>query len=417
VRRDCEDRSLRAQRWVVVHAGARDRYQIPWAFHEQSALAAFVTDWYSRLDKPPLKSLAQLLPAKQQEQLCRRYTPVLGSETVFDCKFIWARYALGRRLRCSWAHWRNSNRLLGEQAADAAARLGANILSTSYYAADAFRHYQYPGRRVLFQVHPSPLFLHDLYQRFLRHGGLFEGLTAESEMNATGEELELWQDEARMADTVTVASAFTAKSVQGVKRSGVATFVIPYGIECQAYRPRTPAKARTALTVLFVGSKVARKGLHLLLKAWRELAPRSSTLRIAGCGDTDRRILDEFKGTAEILCRLTSAELAREYRDADLFVLPSLAEGFGHVYLEALASGTPIVGTENTAVPDLLQEGDCGYMVKAGDVDSLANCLEHALSHPRSLQDMRAEARRVAEAHTWQRFRQELYAAAGDQQC
>ena len=398
-------------RWVVVHSGSRDRYEIPRALDEREVLCAFVTDWYSKLDRFPAGLLNGFSPLRLRNWLERRYSCGLQSRRVIDSKVASVLFEMGRKLGCSWADHKNFDKMLGRRAAEVATRAQAHLLSTSYYAAEAFRCYQGTGRRVLFQIHPSPLSLRRLYERFLKRGGLFEGLRDESEMTASDVEVEQWEDEARLADRIIVSSEFTKRSVNGVKATGAPIFVVPYGVNGDLFQPRLNHDGHRTLRVLFVGSKIARKGLHILLNVWKELRPGSATLRIAGAGGTDLRILKEFPGVGDLLPRLSQTELVHEYQSADLFVLPSLAEGFGHVYLEALACGTPVIGTENSAVPDLLTTGNCGFVVTAGDASSLGRCLESLLSRPAALCEMRVEARRVAELHSWARFRSAVHSA------
>src|ERR1039458_1398999 len=399
-------------KWVVVHDGPRDNYQIPKAFDERGALSAFVTDWYSRLDRPTSQPFYAVLPSQCRTWLERRYSRELTTGRVIDFKGSALCFAMGRKLRFRWAGFDHWDRLLGEKAANIATRARTNLLSTSYHAADAFRCYKGVGEKILFQIHPSPRFLRRLYEDFLQREGLFNGLRNEAEMKASEEETERWEEEVRLADGIIVASEFTKRSVEMLKGVGVPVYVVPYGVSLDVFRPRLERSDPRNLTVLFVGSKVARKGLHLLLQGWQELRPKSASLRIAGAGTTDQSILRRFQGVGVQLARLSGPELVQEFQNADLFVLPSLAEGYGHVYLEALACGTPIVGTENTAAAELLQEGACGFLTRAGDNEALGKCLESALSNPGKLHKMRAEARRVAEAHTWERFRSAVYRAA-----
>jgi glycosyltransferase involved in cell wall biosynthesis len=97
--------------------------------------------------------------------------------------------------------------------------------------------------------------------------------------------------------------------------------------------------------------------------------------------------------------------LLEAYRSADVFVFPSLAEGFAHVLLEAMASGLPIVSTERTAAPDLIRHGREGYIVQAGSASYLAATIENFLRQPESVRTMGDAARRRAECFTWQSFR------------
>ena len=150
-----------------------------------------------------------------------------------------------------------------------------------------------------------------------------------------------WDKETRLAKQVVVASSFTKASLvnSGVHPERVA--VVPYGTDLDRVSPQIQRASSGPMRVLFVGSKVARKGLHTLLEAWQRLRPRFAVLRLAGGGARDQRILDSFPRVATELGRLTPTDLVAEFQQADLFVMPSIAEGFGHVYLEALAAGTP----------------------------------------------------------------------------
>jgi glycosyltransferase involved in cell wall biosynthesis len=79
--------------------------------------------------------------------------------------------------------------------------------------------------------------------------------------------------------------------------------------------------------------------------------------------------------------RVAEAELLDWYRTADLFVLPTVAyEGFGMVTVEALASGTPAVGTPVGATPELLEPLDQRLVARGSDADSLAAAIRQALA-------------------------------------
>jgi len=400
----------RQPRWVVVHAGSRDRYQLPLTFEENGALESFVTDWYSRVDRLPT-FVERLLGSKISAWVSRRHCPGLDSRKVIDSKFRATVQTVARRFLHFDTNFRRSNERLGARAGVLASSAGAHLFSTSYYGAAAFRAYSGKGQKVLFQLHPAPRYLRQLYGRYLQFGGLFEGLLDEAEMAVSDDELSYWEAEADLADRIVVASTFSALSVRAANPKCGECMVVPYGTNLVPTVPRAAFRPNSQLKVLFVGSKVARKGLHVLLEAWRRLGPKSAELRVAGANARDSRIMSAFPGVAIELPRLTQAELDREFAEADVFVMPSLAEGFGHVYLEALACGTPIVGTENTSVPDLLKEGPCGFVVDAGSVDSLAAQLETLLVNPRILWEMRTQARLVAERHTWPHFRNQLWKA------
>jgi glycosyltransferase involved in cell wall biosynthesis len=88
--------------------------------------------------------------------------------------------------------------------------------------------------------------------------------------------------------------------------------------------------------------------------------------------------------------------------------MPSLVEGFGQVYLEALAQGCPVLGTANTALPDLGSEEDGIFLTPVSDVDTLVARLEDLGRLLPGHCEIRKAARATAARFTWPRFRQGL---------
>jgi glycosyltransferase involved in cell wall biosynthesis len=93
-------------------------------------------------------------------------------------------------------------------------------------------------------------------------------------------------------------------------------------------------------------------------------------------------------------------ELPRLYAAADVFVLPSLREGFGFVLLEAMASGLPIVASNASAIPEVV--GDAGILVPAQDAGALAKALARLIADPEGREEIGRRGRqRVEERYTW----------------
>jgi glycosyltransferase involved in cell wall biosynthesis len=157
--------------------------------------------------------------------------------------------------------------------------------------------------------------------------------------------------------------------------------------------------------VLFVGQMVQRKGLWYLLEAWRRLALPNAELVLAGRGNRDQQMLAKFEGQYQIRTTMTIQVLAELYQSSHLLCVPSLVEGFGQVFLESLACGTPVIATPHTGVADSIRNGEEGFIVNVRSVDELMERLEWAYTHRAELSLMRAKARRLAEGFTWKAFR------------
>ena len=112
-----------------------------------------------------------------------------------------------------------------------------------------------------------------------------------------------------------------------------------------------------------------------------------------------------------VLDRVPWGELITEMSRTDIFVLPSLVEGFGLVLTEALGLGCYVVGTTHTGLPDLCLPSWCGSHYEAGDLAALEHELETAIRV--AGQTSRDEKNHVAQERSWTNFRSNLRAALG----
>lgn len=393
------------QPWVVVHDSERDHYELPIALAEVGLLERFVTDWYTPLDKPVWRRFAHTKLAKSLFGISKRYRPELPSYLTRDHKLDF----VTTYFRDKYLHKFFLDHVLGGKtghyAASIANRHGCHLLAASYCAATAFENLRPGLKRVLFQVHPQPRFLRSLYTAQMERDPDYAALIHEPEVTATEADLCRWEQESKLADHILCASAFTRRSLE---ESGVPSHrisVIPYGVNAERFHPGQPSGA-DPMRVLYVGQKVARKGLRMLLRVWQQLQPSNARLVLAGGHVRDEAVLQGFDHLFTETPRIDLGDLVRLFQEADIFVLPSIAEGFGHVYLEALACGVPIVCTENTGGADIIRHGESGWILPAGDADALTDCLSWALTHRAQLREMRAAARAVAEQYSWSRFRE-----------
>jgi glycosyltransferase involved in cell wall biosynthesis len=123
---------------------------------------------------------------------------------------------------------------------------------------------------------------------------------------------------------------------------------------------------------LFVGYDFERKGGPTVVEAFQRVREeiRSARLRIIGPAHLDSRYLIEG---VEYTPRIQDRQLMQEhFREADFFVMPSLCEPFGLVFLEAMAFKNACIGANQDAMPEIIDHGRTGYRIGAGDVDHLA---------------------------------------------
>jgi glycosyltransferase involved in cell wall biosynthesis len=180
--------------------------------------------------------------------------------------------------------------------------------------------------------------------------------------------------------------------------------VVPNGVDLSLFHPRTDSRQPGPIRCLAVARLIERKGLGDLIRAMALLERGRFQLEIVG-GGSDEMVLRDLAAehglTEEVrfLGPLPRAEVARRYREADLFTLPSAAEAFGNVFAEALASGLPIVGSSIGGIPDLVEHGTNGLLVQSGNIEALAGAIRYLADDPGMRQEMAQRNRAKAEAN------------------
>jgi glycosyltransferase involved in cell wall biosynthesis len=217
----------------------------------------------------------------------------------------------------------------------------------------------------------------------------------------------------RLFDAFLTVSGYSARELRAPPAR---TRVIYGGADTARYAP-DPCTARRG--VLFVGRLTPHKGVDRLLQA----LPPDALLRVVGSTGHDPRPPErdyprllrflardrqvDFHGTA------TDAELPELYRSAEVLALPSVertcygrtirvSELLGLVALEAMASGTPVVASRIGGLPEVVQDGETGFLTPPGDVAALRQRLEQLLGDPHLARRMGDNARAlVLERFTW----------------
>jgi glycosyltransferase involved in cell wall biosynthesis len=209
------------------------------------------------------------------------------------------------------------------------------------------------------------------------------------------------------ADRIAVPSSFVRDTFveHGVPVSKIE--VVPYGCDPRPMATRGYRNVRPRL--LFVGGAGLRKGVPYLFDAFRRVEA-DAELRVVG------RMLPEFIARAgglpprtELAGTVTIQDLALEYEHADVFVLPSVEDGFGLVTLEAMRAGLPVVVSDHAGSAEVVEDGVNGFVVPARDVDALASRFELLLGDAALRRRMGAAARATAVQRSWQSYGDERH--------
>lgn len=195
----------------------------------------------------------------------------------------------------------------------------------------------------------------------------------------------------KFSDCFTVNSTFTKNKLLKIYASfkNNKIYVVPFGITLKsAFKNNLERKENRVIRILFAGRLIERKGVHILIRAFKKISETlpDSILIIAGDGPWREKLEDltqklglgervKFKG------HLSAEKLEEEYKKADVFVLPSIhdvkgdTETLGVVLIEAMEFGIPVVATSVGGIPDIVKDGYNGLLVPEKDPDALADAI------------------------------------------
>ena len=187
--------------------------------------------------------------------------------------------------------------------------------------------------------------------------------------------------------------------------------VAPLGIDTEKFIVANKTNRKKAINLLCVGRLTAAKGQHLLIHAVANLRAEFPQLTLTLVGDgEDRESLTQLAETLQLTEQINFVGAVNQnhivdyYQQADIFCLPSFAEGVPVVLMEAMAMEIPCVTTRITGIPELIRHQKEGLLVNAGDGDALTDALATLIKSPRTCAILGQAARaRVAQKYQLQR--------------
>lgn len=208
------------------------------------------------------------------------------------------------------------------------------------------------------------------------------------------------------ADAVVAVSSVLAGKIRAC---GTKTPVFPIMNGFRIYNLPKGETTRT-LSLAQVGTLNHQKRPHTTLQAFAQLLEThpKMTLTFIGQGP-ERNSLEKMSrelgvsGSVRFLGQLSNSGVLAELAKAQFFVLPSVREGFGTVYLEAMASGCITIGTEGEGVTDLIVSGENGFLIPPDDPNAIVQVIEWCLEHPDGASAIAERGRKGAMDLTWEK--------------
>jgi glycosyltransferase involved in cell wall biosynthesis len=373
--------------WTTIQLGSREHYAVPLALHRVNHLEALITDaWVtsnqSALSRHLFPSLALRRNSDLPDALVKRRTLArLATDARIKLKKLdpW-RAILYRN------HW---FQLWAEQQVVAAA--SQTIFSYSYTARLPFAAAKKRSALcILGQIDPGPI-EHDIVEQ---RSAAYRHL-APSANHSLADYWTQWREEIALADRIVVNSPWSVQLLQaaGVPVNKLVEIPLVYspGLRSNKFSlPRLQRKPSVFLRALFLGSVNLRKGVGQLFEAMKILKDAPVEFTIAG--PMMVKIPDEIFSLANARFLGPVDQKAAEglYQASDIFLFPTLSDGFGLTQLEALGHGLPVIASTNCAC--VIDDRVNGLLLKDVTPDTIAEAIMALVGDPDLLSTLQANA-------------------------
>lgn len=399
---------------TVAQLGTRRHYAVPSLFHNAGILEHFYTDAYIG-DKIWLKYLVRLLTKlphpKALERFLGRAEAELPKEKTTSFDIFGIQYA--------WKLWRAKTKTdrtsvhlwVGKKFCEKviySGLKGANAICAFNSAArEVFQFAKEKGRKCILEQVAAPISTLNQFEieEWSRWQGWQSKAWQDDYLISTFAERE--KQEWKLADLIICGSEFVKNHLlkSGINNDKIK--VVPYGIDINKFYPRQIEKALdNKLNLLFAGRVSLLKGTPYLLNALNILKSPYVNARLIGSIAIRQEKLKEYSRWSKIIGAVPRSKIFQHYQWADIFVFPTICDGFGLVQVEALNFGLPVITTPNCG--SVVRDGVEGFIVPIRDAEALADRIDRLAKDRELLRWMSHNARKRAKEFGWKEYTRQL---------
>ena len=210
------------------------------------------------------------------------------------------------------------------------------------------------------------------------------------------------------ADVVIALSENMRDKIKEIYRRDIK--IIPNGIDMELFRDESEHSIHNndKKLILFVGSLRPVKGVIYLIEAMNIIRQDIPEVRLLIVGDgEDKKKLTEFveksdlKKYVHFAGKIENEKIPAYMAKSDVFVLPSLSEGFGIVVIEAMASGLPIIATNVGGLPDIIKDGENGFLIQPKRPEEIAKKINIIFKNDKLREKIRKNNKEKSKKYSW----------------
>ncbi|MBC7390264.1 MAG: glycosyltransferase family 4 protein, partial [Opitutaceae bacterium] len=209
------------------------------------------------------------------------------------------------------------------------------------------------------------------------------------------------EEEYKYADIILTLSTFAKNTLvqNGIKESKIK--VLNLGYNPAIFYPKSSYSTTSGLRLIYTGTFTKRKGIELLLQAIKELNLVGLELVIIGPLLDGEDLFTKYSGLFTYFDFLHHEELGIHLRQSDVYVFPSYLDSWAMTVVEAMACGLPVIVSESTGAKDAVREGESGFIIPTGSLDSLKEKILFFYNNKNKIKEMGESAVKSAKLYTW----------------
>ncbi|MGA2499310.1 MAG: glycosyltransferase family 4 protein [Tepidisphaeraceae bacterium] len=363
--------------WIVSQIGSRELYACPLSFHRRGCLRLFYTDLWCR----HFAGLFHRLP-RPFWGFSHRFNAALPPEKVVSFTAAMFLHDLRHRVTTQakdnkevFLGFNETGRFFASRVADQLRRQTLSPASDAVFAfsTGALETIQFARERGVFcvvdQLDPGRVDDEMVHEETTRWEGweAFPGRAPDEYYDRLVQE---WQT----ADMIVVNSEFSRRAIhkQGAPLDKLLVVPLAYEVEAPVTSKVVPGRD-TPLEVLWLGQIVLRKGIPYLFEAARLLLKENIRFRVAGRIGISETAVKSAPANVQVIGPVVRKDAITLFRKSDVFVLPTVSEGFALTQIEAMSYGLPVITTPNCG--DVVTPGSDGYIIPIRDPAALAEAI------------------------------------------
>jgi glycosyltransferase involved in cell wall biosynthesis len=392
--------------WICCQLGSREHYAVPAALHKEGRLAALLADsWLTAGEAKLLKPLAPNVAARRSEQI-----PDALVRRANAGRFVYEARVRLRRMS-SWEACMYRISWFGKWCAKQFDSLdGAIVFSYSYNAQWPFEAARKKGMRCVLDLIDLAWMEEDITRRAAAD---YLGLDLGQTIDAPKEYWDGLRREIEMADMIIVNSEWSKRNwiEAGVPAAKLVEIPLVYELAESSVGSNQSSDSnplatrhlshvtgsRPRLHALFLGSVILRKGVGQLFDAIRML--KNEPVDFTFAGPIGVKIPDEISSMPNVrfLGPVDKATAEKLYRESDVFLFPTLSDGFGLTQLEALGHGLPVIAS--THCGQVVVDGVSGIVLSEVTYEAIADAIMQLVRNQDLLARLKANARIPDKCH------------------